>query len=602
MHRRQIWLFVLVVLLPSAILVALGARMLSQERELTGKRVSDDQKRFAEDARHSMLRTLAELPRDNWESHALDESRILAFAGKRAPWDFNRDRQLAWSLLREPSYLESIAVDDFVGALAVSHHPAQRAYVKLKMAAQFASAGRTSEAIQTDLEVLRTPDLLVDDSGIPFRLRAAAQLASSGVMQQTVADVLQSQVASFKPMAPAEIQLGKQIVQALARHQPSAAEAGVLRARLDERQNYANAVKQALSMPVSSVAWRIFGDEFLVQRSKDESLVVRLKPLVASLPGRILIRQPNDGYSLSPEFPELSLTLDPSIDRSVTTRWTLLWWFYLFALLLVLGVSLFGGYLLWRDFNRDLKMAEERSHFIAGVSHELRTPLTAIRMYAETLAMGRATSPEASKQYIETILTEGERLSRLVDNVLDFAKIEQGKRLYRFRRCSLQEVVRRAVQTLERPLAEQGFVVKMDIDEAVPDLQADSDAMIRAVLNLLSNAMKYSGKSRDIEVRLGLRRNLAVIKIRDFGFGLPDTEQEQIFEKFYRAPQPEGESVPGTGLGLTLVKHVAVEHGGGVEVKSRPGEGSSFSIVLPLDRDEREFRTASSENGKKERR
>lgn len=598
MHRRQVWLFVLVVLLPSAILVALGARMLSQERELTGKRVSDDQKRLAEDARGQMLRHIAELPHDGWEPHALDESKVLAFIGKRAPWDGNRDRQMAWSLLREASYLESINVDDFIGALAVSHHPAQRAYVKLKMAAQFASVGRTSDAIQADLEVLRMPELLIDDSGIPFRVRAAAQLAASGVMQQAVADVLQRELASFKPMPPAEIQIGRQIVQALARHQPSAAEAAVMRARLDDRQTYASAVKQALIMPVNAATWRSFGDEYLVRRVKDESLVVRLKPLVASLPGRILIKHPNEGYSLSPEFPDLTLTLDPSVEGSVTARWTLLWWFYLFALLLVLGVSLFGGYLLWRDFNRDMKMAEERSHFIAGVSHELRTPLTAIRMYAETLAMGRATSPETAKQYIETILTEGERLSRLVDNVLDFAKIEQGKRLYRFRRCSLQEVVRTAVQTLERPLAEQGFAVKMEIDDAVPDLLADSDAMIRAVLNLLSNAMKYSGKSREIEVRLGVRRNLAVIRIRDHGFGLPETEQQQVFEKFYRAPQPEGQSVPGTGLGLTLVKHVAEEHGGGVEVKSKPGEGSTFSIVLPLDR-ERDVK--ASRNGEKER-
>ena len=598
MHRRQVWLFVLVVLLPSAILVALGARMLSQERELTGKRVSDDQKRLAEDARGQMLRHIAELPHDGWEPHALDESKVLAFIGKRAPWDGNRDRQMAWSLLREASYLESINVDDFIGALAVSHHPAQRAYVKLKMAAQFASVGRTSDAIQADLEVLRMPELLIDDSGIPFRVRAAAQLAASGVMQQAVADVLQRELASFKPMPPAEIQIGRQIVQALARHQPSAAEAAVMRARLDDRQTYASAVKQALIMPVNAATWRSFGDEYLVRRVKDESLVVRLKPLVASLPGRILIKHPNEGYSLSPEFPDLTLTLDPSVEGSVTARWTLLWWFYLFALLLVLGVSLFGGYLLWRDFNRDMKMAEERSHFIAGVSHELRTPLTAIRMYAETLAMGRATSPETAKQYIETILTEGERLSRLVDNVLDFAKIEQGKRLYRFRRCSLQEVVRTAVQTLERPLAEQGFAVKMEIDDAVPDLLADSDAMIRAVLNLLSNAMKYSGKSREIEVRLGVRRNLAVIRIRDHGFGLPETEQQQVFEKFYRAPQPEGQSVPGTGLGLTLVKHVAEEHGGGVEVKSKPGEGSTFSIVLPLDR-ERDVK--ATRNGEKER-
>ena len=141
------------------------------------------------------------------------------------------------------------------------------------------------------------------------------------------------------------------------------------------------------------------------------------------------------------------------------------------------------------------------------------------------------------------------------------------------------------MQALERPLAEQQFVVVMNIDETVPQLQADPDALVRAVLNLLSNAMKYSGTSREIEVRLGLRRDNAVIRVRDHGFGLPEEEQSLIFDKFYRAPQPEGQSVPGTGLGLTLVKHVVEEHGGAVEVKSKPGEGSSFSIVLPLDRE-----------------
>jgi signal transduction histidine kinase len=601
MHRRQVWLFVLVVLLPSAILVALGIRMLSQERELTGKRVADDQKRLAEDARRDILRRIAELPHDaSWEPHALDESRILAFRGKRTPWEANRDQQIGWRLLREPSFLESINEDDFVGAIAVAHHPAQRAYAKLKMAAQLASAGRTSEALQIDLEVLRTPGLLVDDAGVPFRIRAAAQLTAGGVMQQAVTDLLREELATFRPMPPAEIQLCKQIVQGLSRHQPSATDAHVLGARLDDRASYAAAVKQALALPVNPAIWHTLGDEYMAMRDKDESVMVRLRPLVTTLPGSILIKHPSEGYGLNPEFPDLSLTLDPSVDRSVTQRWTLLWWFYMFALLLVLGVSLFGGYLLWRDVNRDMKMAEERSQFIAGVSHELRTPLTAIRMYAETLAMGRADSPEVSKQYIETILTEGERLSRLVDNVLDFAKIEQGKRLYRFRRCSLQEVVRTAVQTLERPLAEQGFTVKMDIDAAVPELQADSDALMRAVLNLLSNAMKYSGKSREIDVRLAVRRQLAVIRIRDHGFGLPESEQEQIFEKFYRAPQPDGQSVPGTGLGLTLVKHVAEEHGGGVEVKSAPGEGSTFSLVLPLDR-ERDIKV-SKERNKKEKR
>lgn len=589
MHRRQVWLFVLVVLLPSAILVALGVRMLSQERELTGKRVADDQKRFAEDSRRDMLRRIGEQSPDGWQLRALDESRILAFRGKRPPWEANRDAQIAWQLVREPAFSDPLAKNDFDAALAAAHHPVQRAYARLKQAVHLEEAGRTSEAFQFDLEVMRRPGLLVDESGVPFRLRAAARLASAGVMQQEVANLLHEELYSYRPLPPAEIAIAKQMVKALAKHQPSAAEARLLGQRLEAAEEYNSTIRQLLSSAVAPGVWHSYASGFyLGTHTKDESIMVRLRPLVTSLPGRILVLEPEQGHSLAPEFPDLSLILDPSVDRSVAQRWSLLWWFYAIALLLVLGVSLFGGYLLWRDVNRDMKMAQERSQFIAGVSHELRTPLTAIRMYAETLAMGRAATPEVSQQYIETILTEGERLSRLVDNVLDFARIEQGKRLYRFRPCSLQEVVRASVQALAKPLEHQGFAVQMEIDETVPEVQADPDALMRAMLNLLSNAMKYSGQSRVIEVKLAARHSQVAIRVRDYGFGLPESEQLQIFEKFYRAPQPDGQNVPGTGLGLTLVKHVVEEHGGRVEVKSQPGQGSVFSILLPLDRERSE--------------
>jgi two-component system, OmpR family, phosphate regulon sensor histidine kinase PhoR len=194
------------------------------------------------------------------------------------------------------------------------------------------------------------------------------------------------------------------------------------------------------------------------------------------------------------------------------------------------------------------------------------------------------TDENTQREYADTILAEGERLGRLVDNVLDFAKIEQGKRrLYRLRTAALAEVVRSAIRALEKPLAQQGFTLELKMEESIPEVQADADALMRAILNLLTNAMKYSGTSRQIELKLTQRRRHAVIQVRDFGFGLPPEELEKVFEKFYRAPQPEGESVPGTGLGLTIVKHVAEEHGGSVEVRSEPGKGSTFSILIPLD-------------------
>jgi signal transduction histidine kinase len=171
----------------------------------------------------------------------------------------------------------------------------------------------------------------------------------------------------------------------------------------------------------------------------------------------------------------------------------------------VLGIAVFGGYLLLRDVNRDTRMNEVRSQFVASVSHELKTPLTAIRMYAETLAMGRARDDGTRSEYLETIVNESERLARLVDNVLDFAKIEQGKKIYRLRLTRLDEVAGSAARAMQFPLAQQGFALRLSIQEEMPEVAADPDAIQQAILNLLTNAMKYSGDAREIDLRLAAR-------------------------------------------------------------------------------------------------
>jgi signal transduction histidine kinase len=251
--------------------------------------------------------------------------------------------------------------------------------------------------------------------------------------------------------------------------------------------------------------------------------------------------------------------------------------------LLVLSITLFAAYLLWRDVRREVRLAEMRSQFVSSVSHELKTPLTAIRMFAETLGMGRATDTQTQSEYLETIVNETQRLTRLLNNVLDFSKIEQGKRIYRLEPTCLAEVVQAAARTLQYPLAQQGFQLRVEIENGLPAVRVDADAIEQAILNLLTNAMKYSGESREIDLRLHLQGGRAVIAVRDKGIGIPRKEQSRIFEKFYRAPTPENLHVPGTGLGLTLVEHIAKAHGGHVEVQSEPGKGSAFSIHLPLE-------------------
>jgi signal transduction histidine kinase len=195
--------------------------------------------------------------------------------------------------------------------------------------------------------------------------------------------------------------------------------------------------------------------------------------------------------------------------------------------------------------------------------------------------MGRVEGPRATSEYLKTIIGESERLSRLVDGVLDFSKIEQGGRAYRFRPVALDEIVRSAVQALAYPLAQGGFELHLAVDGA-PPVKGDRAALEQAVTNLLTNAMKYSGGHREIGVSVNRQSEQAVIRVQDHGVGIAPEEQRRIFERFYRAPAQDAGNVPGAGLGLTLVDHVVRAHGGRVTVESQPGQGSVFSILLPV--------------------
>jgi len=246
-------------------------------------------------------------------------------------------------------------------------------------------------------------------------------------------------------------------------------------------------------------------------------------------------------------------------------------------------VTLFGAYFLWSDVGRELRMAEMRSQFIASVSHELKTPLTAIRIFAETLRMDRFKDTQVKMEYLDTIVNESHRLTRLLNNVLDFSKIEKGKRTYRKEPACLSDIVHAAVQATQYPLKQQDFHLNVQVEEKLPDICVDRDAMAQAILNLLSNAMKYSGESRRIELRVRKKAGHAVIEVSDQGIGIDPTHQKRIFEKFYRVPSEQNQRIPGTGLGLALVFHIVKAHDGHIEVQSALGKGSTFSIHLPVE-------------------
>jgi signal transduction histidine kinase len=204
------------------------------------------------------------------------------------------------------------------------------------------------------------------------------------------------------------------------------------------------------------------------------------------------------GDALGDEFPGLHVEWsDNRFQESLHSGLPVGIW--IAGLALVLGVAALGGYLLLRDVNRDVRMNEVRSQFVASVSHELKTPLTSIRMFAETLAMGRSRDERTRGEYLETIVNESERLARLVDNVLDFSKIEQGKKIYRLRPTRLENVASSAARAMQFPLAQQGFHLHLSVQEEMPELEADPDAIEQAILNLLTNVLTAA---RDHDVGL----------------------------------------------------------------------------------------------------
>jgi len=246
------------------------------------------------------------------------------------------------------------------------------------------------------------------------------------------------------------------------------------------------------------------------------------------------------------------------------------------------AVMLSGLLVLALAIRRERRANELKSEFISNVSHELKTPLSIISMFGEMLANGRTKGPEQSHEYAEIIWRESVRLGRLIDNVLDFAKIERGMGVYEFAETDVGEVVERAVDLVGRRLTTAEMSIDVDIDPDLPHVKLDANAFTLAVMNLIDNAIKYAADGKKVVVKLTRQGDRIVLVVRDFGPGIDPEEQEQIFERFYRARAVRLKPIRGSGIGLALVRHIARAHHGDVTVTSTPGNGSTFQLWLPI--------------------
>jgi len=258
------------------------------------------------------------------------------------------------------------------------------------------------------------------------------------------------------------------------------------------------------------------------------------------------------------------------------------------TLLLLIAAALaaiaFGGWAVFADARRQLALAQKKTDFVSNVSHELKTPLTSIRMFAEMMQTGSAPA-EKRPQYLRIIVAEAERLTRLINNVLDFARLERKQKRYDFRALDLHEVLARTWEGHELHLREQGFVTAWKAAPPPYPVRGDEDALAQIFVNLLSNAEKYSGDRKEIELHSYLTEGSVNVSVLDRGSGVPAGEESKIFEAFYRAHDSLASGIQGSGLGLTLAQRIAKEHGGEITFQAREGGGSNVTLRLPLNGD-----------------
>jgi signal transduction histidine kinase len=254
-----------------------------------------------------------------------------------------------------------------------------------------------------------------------------------------------------------------------------------------------------------------------------------------------------------------------------------------FLILGILSLMIVGGLLLTdRIVSKEMALAKLKADFVSNVSHELRTPLALIRLYAETLELGRITTQDKKEQYYRIIRKESERLTALINNILDFSRIEAGRKEYEFRETDIAELVRNTLDSYRYQIEQQGFAFEENIDTNLPAVKVDREAIARALVNLVNNALKYSSEEKYLGVKLYRENGVVKLEVMDHGIGIARRDHAKIFEKFYRAGDPLVHNTKGSGLGLSLVRHITEAHGGDIAVESTPGRGSKFILSLPL--------------------
>ena len=256
--------------------------------------------------------------------------------------------------------------------------------------------------------------------------------------------------------------------------------------------------------------------------------------------------------------------------------------FYFWTIITLIIILVFGTALIVRIVAREMEILKIKSDFVSSVSHEFKTPLTSMKALTERLEKGKVTQPAKMKQYISIISHDIDRLIRLVGDILNFANIEEGKKVYKKEETDIAIWLKEVINNYKKESIESGVSISAEIEDDLPVLSIDKDAMTQAIFNLLDNAVKFSRGEKMVRVTVEKNENLIIIKVKDKGIGIENDEKDKIFEKFYRGNSAVKYYIKGTGLGLSLVKYTVEAHNGHIVIESEPGWSTVFTITLPI--------------------
>lgn len=591
---RQSAFFMLAVLLPSAVLLSFGVVLVRQEAELNSLRLEDVRTFAARDVADSLFQALelaATSVGDPFSKYSDSAPRLLRLGTSRdGSHTFFRNAPVEQGIesILEPGFQEFLRVTDrevliasqiaatigkYESRLARESDPARQAFLELRIARALDKVGASEASTKWDRKLLARPSAVTDEYGNPMAYYAALRLSKDASHADTIADRLQQDLTDDNWMSSAALLFLDDLVSIETSDFRQIREEQALIDFLEDRP----ALMQQTEL--AGASWFALNDlPWVIRRVaiQDIHSLVAVHQDDLPLGIRTGTATSEDDRALGPFLANLVVSIDAASLHIGSDQRK----FLIAGLILVIGLTLFGGYLLWRDVRRDTHISQLRTQFVSSVSHELRTPLTSIRLFAEALLSHGGENKAERDRCLSIIANESERLTRMLNNVLNTSRIERGTMTYHMEYGEMSEIALRAADTMEYAFKQANMDLKVEMDTVWT--RVDPDALEQALINLLQNALKYASTGKSVSLSCVKNGQFGKFVVADHGPGISKEDHEQIFERFYRAEREDDRRVSGAGLGLSLVQHIAEGHDGKVSVESAPGHGATFTISIPI--------------------